>query len=92
MSNNPSSPNQDDIRSLLEELGTVKEILRELSRQLLRMERRVRIAIPATASASASRMKRPHLNGQTAREILEKLKEGVSKGGTGRSSTERIFG
>ena len=80
MSNNPSSPNQNDIRSLLEELGAVKEILRELSRQLLRMERRVRVAIPATAGASPNRMKRPHLNEQTARQILEKLKERVSKG------------
>lgn len=86
MSSNLPTPTQDDVRSLLEELGAVKEIIREVSRQLLRMERRVRAAIPDTAGASADRIgrsdsgKRPHLNEQAARQVIENLKERLSKG------------
>ena len=82
MSSNPSNPNQDEIRSLLEELRTVKEILGEVSRQLLRMERRVRAAVPSpNRIGQAGSRKRPHLNEETARQVIEKLKETVSKGG-----------
>lgn len=86
MNSNLPTPNQDDVRALLEELGAIKEILREASRQLLRIERRVRAAIPGTAGASADRIrqsgsgKKLHLNEQTARQVIENLKERVSKG------------
>ncbi len=86
MSGNPSSPNQEDIRSLLEELRAVKEILKDVSRQLLRIERRAKAAIPSGESARTDRTrqsgseKRPPLDEHSAQQVIESLKERVSKG------------
>jgi hypothetical protein len=86
MSSNLLGPDQNDVRLLLEELAEVKELLRESSRQLLRIERRAKAAFPAIAGASTDRSsrsgtrKRSHLDDQTAQQVISNLKERVSKG------------
>jgi hypothetical protein len=73
----------DDIRSMLDEIGAIKEILRDLSRQLLRIERRVKASFQSNARLSADQgagRKERSLNEQSAGQVIEKLKEKVSKG------------
>jgi hypothetical protein len=84
MSNDISTPGHDEIRLLVQELADVKEVLRENSRQLLRIERRVKAAFPAIAvsvrTARSSSGKRTHLDEPAARNVIAHLKQQVAKG------------
>jgi hypothetical protein len=84
MSNNLSTPSQDEIRLLVQELADVKELLRENSRQLQRIERQVKVAFPSAAAsvrtARTSSGKRTHLDEPAAQKVIAHLKEQVVKG------------
>jgi len=84
MSSDFSRPDHDEIRLLVQELADVKEVLRENSRQLLRIERRVKEAFPAVAAsvrtARFSSGKITHLDEPGARNVIAHLKQQVAKG------------
>jgi hypothetical protein len=79
------SQTHDEVRSLLDELVNVKEMLREASRQLLRIERRVVAAFPGVAANSSRTGKgrsrqRSRLDERAARQVIADLKAAVAKG------------
>ena len=85
MSSNSLGQDQTDILLFAEELADVKELLREASRQLLRIERRVKVAFPGAVSnrsrtRSSASSDRTRLDETAAREVINKLKVGVTKG------------
>jgi|SRR5271163_1659578 len=79
------SEGQGDILLFLEELAGVKELLRESSRQLVRIERRVKAAFPGV-NATQSRTVRPVSSGRSrldevsALAVIDDLKAKASKG------------
>ena len=66
--------NQDDLELLVLELSEVKGILRELSQQVLRIERRVKAALPAPQRQSKSNP-RQRLDEGAARRAISRLRE-----------------
>jgi len=86
MNGAPASPKQDDVRALLDDLAAIKEALRDISRQLLRIERRAKLAIPVTPGTAAVQTRgfateqRPRLNEDTAQKLVDDLKDKVSRG------------
>jgi hypothetical protein len=84
MSDTLSNQSEHEGGVLLKELSDIKEILREISRELLRIERRVKAAFPGSAAVGrngrSSARKKPKLDEQSARELLNTLKDRVSNG------------
>lgn len=74
--------NEDDLRLLMNELAEVKEVLRDCSRQLLRIERRVSAALPRTAGASrvTASGSRSRLDEPAAQQLIDQLRLRASKG------------
>lgn len=72
--------NQDELEPILLELSEIKGVLRELSQQVLRVERRVKSVLPATEKSPKSK-RRQHLDTTAARltigRLTERAKEGV---------------
>ncbi len=66
--------NQDELELLVLELSEVKGILRELSQQVLRVERRVKAALPASQKPSKSNP-RQRLDESAARRTISRLRE-----------------
>ena len=85
MNGDLTGSNQNDARLLLQELADIKEVLRETSRQLLRIERRIKASFPVVAAGS-SRIgrsvaeKKAQLDEHTVQQVIAGLKERVSKG------------
>jgi hypothetical protein len=75
---------KEGVRLLVGELPSVKEIIREASRQLARIERRVRAAFPGVATnvhrGRSKSMRSTHLDEQTAQSVIATLKASASKG------------
>ena len=71
--------NQDELELLVLELSEVKGILRELSQQVLRVERRVKAALPASQKPSKSNP-RQRLDESAARRTISRLRE-CARGG-----------
>ena len=81
-----STQDQDDLLFLLEELTEVKEILKDISQKVLRIERRVKAIFPQSQRSKSGRAKdaparRPaRMDEQTARQLLEQLKQSAARG------------
>ena len=71
--------NQDELELLVLELSEIKGSLRELSQQVLRIERRIRAVLPAPEKPSKSKH-RQRLDGSTARYTIGRLTESAKKG------------
>jgi hypothetical protein len=84
MTNNLSNLDQGEILLLVKELADVKEVLRESSRQLLRIERRVKAAFPTAAPPDrvgrSTAKKKQRLDELLARQVIDDLKVRASKG------------
>lgn len=81
MNQSPSSSREDDILLILEELSDVKATLKQASQQMLRIERRVKAALPKSASVnSAARATRVRLNDVSAITVISSLKEMLANG------------
>jgi hypothetical protein len=73
----------DEIRLLVQELANVKESMREASRQLLRIERRIAAAFPGAVtrtSRKSSVRNKPRLDEAKAEELIRILKGKIEKG------------
>ncbi len=68
------SDNQNELELIMLELAEVKGILRELSQQVLRIERRTRFALPASHKVSKP-APRDRLNESAARRTINRLRE-----------------
>ena len=66
--------NQDDLEMLVLELSEVKGILRELSQQVLRIERRVKVALPRSQKPSKPNPPQ-RLDESAARRAISRLRE-----------------
>ena len=71
--------NQDELELMALELSELKGILRELSQQVLRIERRVKAALPAPQKQSKSNP-RQRLDESTARRTISRLRERARDG------------
>jgi hypothetical protein len=85
MIGNPLNADKEEVQLLVQELTSIKEIIREASRQLARIERRIRAAFPSVASEIRGRErarsnKGPHLNEQSAQGVIAALKASATKG------------
>jgi len=70
----------DDIRALRQEIEALREVVQEVARQLLRIERRVRAAIPgAVGRRPKTGTNRPHVIEQTIPKIIEELKSKIQR-------------
>ena len=70
----------EELELLALEVSDVKETLREMSRQILRIERRVNAALPRSNDAPSS-PGRPKLDTESARRTISRLKERAGNGG-----------
>jgi hypothetical protein len=81
MNQKSSSSNEEDILLILEELSDVKATLKQAAQQMLRIERRVKAALPKSASPnSTARVARVRLNDASAGAVIESLKEMLANG------------
>lgn len=71
--------NQDELEVILLELLEIKGVLRELSQQVLRVERRVKAVLPATEKSPKSK-RRQHLDTTAARVTIGRLTERAKEG------------
>ena len=71
--------NQDELELLALELSELKGVLRELSQQVLRIERRVKVALPAHQRQPESKP-RQRLDESAARRTIARLRERAGDG------------
>lgn len=72
---NERTEQQDELETLVLELSEVKGALRELSQQILRIERRAKAALPPSRQPKQASSPRRHMDGNAARRIIERLTE-----------------
>lgn len=85
MDNKDSAISDENLVSLLSEIDEVKELLRETSRQIRRIERRITASLPKSESTksggSKSREVGPRkIDERTTLEIIEELKKRAANG------------
>jgi hypothetical protein len=78
MNNDSTKADQEAILLLSDDIAEVKALLREASQQLLRIERRLKAALPQRAPVS--KKPRQQIDEQEAREVINQLKERVLRG------------
>lgn len=71
--------NQDELELIFLELSEIKGVLRELSQQVLRVERRVRAVLPAAEKSPKSK-RRQHLDTSAVRLTIGRLTERAREG------------
>ena len=71
--------NRDELELVLLELLEVKSVLRELSQQVLRVERQVRAVLPTTEKSPKSK-RRQHLDKTDVRRTIGRLTERAKEG------------
>ena len=71
---------QDELEMLVLELSEVKGVLRELSQQILRIERRAKAALPPSSQPKQASNLRRHMDGNAARRIIGRLTEHAKNG------------
>lgn len=64
---------QNDLESLALEISEIKNILRELSQQILRIDRRVRVVLPSPEKFVDKKSARPRLEAKSACAIVSRL-------------------
>ena len=77
---NGRTEQQDELEMLVLKLSEVKEALRELSQQILRIERRAKAALPPSRQPKQASNPRRHMDGNAARRIIERLTEHAKNG------------
>ena len=71
---------QDELEMLVLELSEVKGVLRELSQQILRIERRAKAALPPSNQPKQASSLRRHMDVNAARRIIGRLTEHAKNG------------
>lgn len=77
---NRRTEQQDELEMLVLELSEVKGALRELSQQILRIERRVKAALPPSRQPKQTPSSRQHVDGNAAHRIIGQLTEHAKNG------------
>ena len=81
MSKNESNvQNKEELETLFLEILEMRNVLHEMSQQLVRIERRVRITLPKSEHRLSLRRQKIKLDEATAKREVEKLKESVKNG------------
>ena len=70
---------QDDLELLVLEISELKHILREVSQQMLRIERRIKATLPSS-NGSGKSTRRQRLDHKTAHATINRLTECAGKG------------
>jgi len=78
-------PTADDVSRVVSELAEIKDLLREISREILRIERRVKAVIPRSqmpASRGLRSVPRPPMDDEAANRVIQSLRNELSLQGS----------